>query len=371
MIIREIKISELTTFVNSAEFASWENIPISPVRALSQSQNPDAKPNQIALVIALDDSGTKLLAYAGAFPSKITKKEKIEFAWNSCWWVTEGEGGDAGIKVFIRFLMSWENEVAFSDMTEKTFNIISSLGFCEMFTREGLVLSIRTGFYSRLQALSLSNKPSASSAQLLIHFGIPFLFQGIERLIFHSFRLFKTFIPKAQKPVILDFLETKDFEFISKESISDFFVPDSYALQMPVWLEKRNKSNSYLSKKYYFSSFAESFSTKWLRWESNGKINALAMISIRDGVLKTLYCYRTEEFKDEFPKLFLKYCFSEFTVRTLITSQPELVKYSKENKFFILSRRYFTRYSAISKELLKYFQTVPVLQDGDGDYRFT
>ncbi len=371
MILKEIKISELNAFIQSVEYSSWKHVPISPARAYSQSLNPNALPDDIVLIIALDDETAGLLAYAGALPSKTEKNETIRFAWNSCWWVAEGVGGEVAMNVFIRFLQAWGKKVAFSDMTEKTFKIIRSLGFCHTMQRDGVVINIRPGIASRLKALCISNRKFHFLAKPALFSGLPWIADQLYESIWFIFR--KTgFIGKiCMQPVKLEFPEEKDFEFMRIQGKEDFHIPQTDELKMPCWLVKPKPENIFLKEKYYFNSFADRFSTFWLRWENDGKIFALIMVSLKDGVLKTLYLYCEDDFRNTFPREFMAYCFATQQIRTLITAQPIIVSYLSQKKSAVLPRRYFTRYSAVSKDLMQYSGNEPVLQDGDGDYRFT
>jgi hypothetical protein len=371
MILRYIKISELTAFISGTDFASWKNIPISPARAYSQSLNPFANPEDIALVIAIDDETKEIIAYAGAYPSKIQNAEKLGFAWNSCWWVAEGEGGDAGMKIFISFLKIWEMRVAFSDMTEKTFKIIENLGFCLTMKRDGLILNIRPGIKSRLTALRYSGRKISFFTKPLLFTGLPWLTDQFAELFLYFASLIKPGRDNSMQALKMQIPGDNDFEFIKKHANGNFHIPEAAELDLPQWLVKPSKQNRLLTEKYYFSSFYFDFSTFWLKWEREGKINALTMLSLKDGVLKTNYFYIEDEFKEKFPGVFMDYCFTNPSVRTIVTAQPVLTKYISGKKFFMSTRKNFTRYSAISKDLLHHFQGDPVLQDGDGDYRFT
>jgi hypothetical protein len=371
MILRQIKISELGELCSSPEYASWTHVPISPARAHSQSLNPDALPEDNALFIALDDVTGNVLAYAGAYPSKIKIPETTRFAWNSCWWVAGGEGGDTAMKVFFSFLKTWEKKVAFSDMTGKTFKIVQNLGFCHTMTRNGVVLNIRPGISSRLRVLSSSDKKLRFYAKPVIFSGIPWLADSLANIFLYFPQKLNTLFFYHYKPVKLAFPEEKDFECMQVYGAKDFHIPDAEELKMPLWLVKPDMRNKFLTKKYYFSSFACHFSTFWLRWESEGRPDALVMFSLRDGVLKTLYVYCSSDFSARLPGAIIAFCYANPRIRTLVTAQPVLTKFISKRKFFILSRENFTRYSAVSKDLMKLFDNEPVLQDGDGDYRFT
>ena len=371
MILRKIKISELSALTQSADYKSWKQLPISPARAYSQSVNPYAHPDDIALVIALGDGSNELLAYAGAYPSKMDHNDSVRYAWNTCWWVADGVGGDVAMNVFISFLQTWEKKVAFSDMTEKTFKIVRSLGFCHTMQREGFVINIRPGISSRLRSFCISKRKMSFVARPLLLTGIPWITDQLSEIAWLISRQFSSRRNEKTEPVILDFPVEKDFEFMRKYGNNSFHIPVSGELKLPSWLVRPDRENNFLREKYHFSSFAFRFSTFWLRWENEGITNALLMVSLKDGVLKTLYSYCSEEFQTKFPSLLMDYCMSTSQIRTLITAQPSIVDYVSQNKFFILSRKQFTRYSAVSNDLLKHFENYPLMQDGDGDYKFT
>jgi hypothetical protein len=371
MILRDFKISGLSDLISRSEYAAWTHLPISPARAGSQVLNPVAQADDLALIVALDDETHQVLSYAGVFPSCLNNPETIRFAWNSCWWVKEGAGGEVAMKVFLRFIQVWEKKVAFSDMTEKTFSIIKSLGFCHTMQRNGVLLAIRPGFANRLRVLQYSKPNKSYVFKILLNSGLPWLADKIANYVLYFPQKYQTSVSNSVQVRELQFPEEKDFEFIRKIGKDDFFIPAPDDLKMPAWLEKPSPQNEFLAEKYYFSSYAEHFSTFWLRWDTDNVTKALVMISIRDGVLKTLYLYCEGDFKKTLPSEFLGYCFAKQGVHSFLTAQPLLTSYISSNKFAALSRKTFTRYAAISKELMKYFQNEPILQDGDGDYRFT
>jgi hypothetical protein len=285
--------------------------------------------------------------------------------------VGEGVGGDVAINVFISFLQSWEKKVAFSDMTEKTFKIIRSLGFCETMQREGVVLNIRPGIASRMRSLSYSKRKTGFVARLTLFTGLPWIADQLFAAVWFLYIKFNPLIRQNLKPLKLDFPESKDFVFMQVHGANNFHIPRIGEMELPSWLVKPNRVNKYPANKYHFSSFANRFSIFWLRWETDGKTNALVNVSLKDGVFKTLFTYCHKDYISQHSESLIEYCLSTPEIRTLITSEPHLVEYISQRKFFILSRKHFTRFSAVSKEILKYSDKNPVMQDGDGDYKFT
>jgi hypothetical protein len=372
MILRHIKISGLTALTSSVDYASWKHVPISPARAYSQSLNPNAHPDDIALIIALDDENKNILGFIGAFPSKTQKPEAVRVVWVSNWWVVENVRGQGIASIlFNSFLEVWGNMVAIPDLTVKTLKIIKNLGLFHTMEREGVLLYIRPGFVSRLRILSYSSRKFNIISKPALYTGLPWLTDQLINLLLYFPQLYQFRAVKVLKPLKLRFPEEKDFAFMREHGACDFQIPETAELEMPDWLVKPSRRNRNISEKYNFSIFAFNFTSFWLRWESNGTTNALVMLSLRDGVLKTHYIYCEKHFRNELAIALLRYCFENPGIRTLMTAQPILTVYISERKFFILSRKNFLRYSAVSKDLMNNFDNALVLQDGDGDYRFT
>jgi hypothetical protein len=372
MIVRHIKISELTTLISSPEYAAWNNLPISPARAISQSQNPNALRDDDALIIAVNDNNTEILGFIGVFPSVAQSPENTRVMWVSNWWVSELHRGKGIGLVLINSLMeSGGKNIAFPDLTDKTLRIVEKLGDFHAMKRDGVILHIRPGAYSRLNVLSYTPGKFRTLAKAAIYTSLPWLIDFAANLLMSLPQKLHMRGIKLPEPVRFSIPEEKDFQFMKAQGLKDFHIPDPEELKMPDWLIKPDSKNRYLSEKYKFSNFALNFSLFWLRWEIEGGIKALVLLNLRDGVLKTQYVYCIKEYRELFPSMMLQYCFKNHKIRTFMTAHPILTDNYGSHKYFIVGRRNYKRYSAVSKELMKYFDSELVLQDGDGDYRFT
>ena len=371
MILRHIKISELEAFCSESQFVSWKNLPITPARAKSQALNPEALPDDTALIIAVDEAKGDLLAFAGALPARMNSAGDKRFAWNSCWWTGGDTGAEASMKVFVSFLKIWEQQVAFSDMTEKTFRIISNMGFCHCMERDGYLLGLRPGMFNRTRNALLKKKQNTILPALLHYSGFTVLAEVFSFLVYNFPQNTLASFTEVAKPVRLNFPGREELEFMKSSGTKNIMIPGEEDLHMPLWLIHPSEVTAPLYQRYYFSSFAYDLSVFWLRWKSENGIEALVMLSLRDGILKTLYVYCSENFQNEFPGSFIHYCLSNNRIDSIVTAQPLITEYIANNRIYMAYRRKFKRYSAVSNKLMKYFDGEPVLQDGDGDYRFT
>jgi hypothetical protein len=131
--IETILIKDIADYASSDVWKNARIIPITPERALSQQKNPNAKPGDPCLWVALSDQDGEVIGFCGSLPGQDVRN-KTRMGWNSCWWVDPNRGKEAAMPLFYNFLKSWDQRVAFSDMTYQTRAIIDQLGFCN--TRE-------------------------------------------------------------------------------------------------------------------------------------------------------------------------------------------------------------------------------------------
>jgi len=371
MNFRNIKISELTELVKSPQYMEWDNIPVSPARAISQSQNPFSMPEDVALIIALDDN-KKILGFIGALPSKINSAGGNRIAWVSNWWVAESARGRGIAKMLLQHLTdAWGNNLAFQDLTTPTLNIINKEGQFQVFKKDGVLVDFRPGFISRINKYGYSSLTGNLLSRVLLYSGIPWFADKVYNLFLFFPRYLWLRKNRCRSPVEITEPDEKDFSFIRTKGEGDFHIPDAAELDMPLWLVEPSAKNRFLAKKYPYSSFAFSFKTFWLRWEKNNKIQALLMLSLRDGVMKTNFVYCEEEFKKDLPRELLGYCIKNKHVNTIVTAQPIFAWFYAASRLPVFRKRQYTRYLAASKEIMNLFQADPVFQDGVGDYWFT
>ncbi len=372
MILKKIKISELTALTQSAEYANWKQLPISPARALSQSLNPDARPDDIALIIALDELKSDLIGFIGALPSVAQSPEPSRVAWVTNWWVSGNHRGKGIAQMLlINLLEVWGNVLCFQDLTLPTLKIIEKKDLFQTIRKLGVVVYVRPGLVNRLKKACYSAAKNNVFYSAVIYSGLLWLIDQMGN--------FTLFFPQqiwirsinSPKPKVISTPSLQDFEFIKANSTDNFHVPRPEEFEMSPWLVKPSPEMRFLSEKYPYSSFARSFSSFWLRWENDGQINALLFVTLREGVLKTQYVYCNDEFAKILPAALLTYCFSNMKVDTLMTAHGFLPEFYISSRLPVLKKRKFTRYLAVSKDIMMNFKIEPVFHDGEGDYKFT
>ncbi len=372
MILRKIKISELTALTLSAEYALWKQLPISPARAISQSLNPDAQPDDIALIIALDGLKSDLIGFIGALPSVAQSPETRRVVWVTNWWVASQHRGKGIAQTLLNSLLEvWGNVLCFQDLTLPTLKIIEKKNLFQTIQKQGVVVYIRTGLVNRLKKARYSSTKKQLFYRAIAHSGFLWLIDQMGNFTLFFPQQIWTRSINSPKPKVISTPSLQDFEFIKANSTGNFHVPRPEEFEMSPWLVKPSPEMRFLSDKYPYSSFACSFSSFWLRWENDGQINALLFVTLREGVLKTQYVYCNDEFAKILPGALLSYCFENLKADTLMTAQDFLTDFYISGRLPVLKKRKFTRYLAVSKDVMSHFEKETLFQDGEGDYKFT
>lgn len=124
------------------------------------------------------------------------------------------------------------------------------------------------------------------------------------------------------------------------------------------------------SKHYYFSVYAENFSLKLLEIRLKGTLTGIAMISIRDGVMKIPYLFINNEKTEIAASCILIYA-SENRIKKLISYHTllnyELIRQDQKRIYFKNTNRKYL----ISKKFIENgISDVLKFEDGDGDCVF-
>lgn len=369
LIIKKVRFSGLRELSSGQEYLLQEIIPLSPARAHSQSLNPAAEKDDVVLVMVLDEKSNQLLGFMGAFPCRTTVERAGRLAWISNWYVNEKARGRGIAQLLLRNMKdSWQGRIAIPDLTQPTLSIIRKDGVWHIMERPGILLNLRPGLVKRLEReVYTANK----GKKLLGILRLP----GLARLTDKTWEIFlfpvKYFWKSLPEPVVLEALSEQDREFIRAHSVQNIYLPSPEDLDMPAWLVFPSDENLYLTGKYPFSLFAKCFKTFWLRWEIKGKTETMAMVSIRDGVLKTPYVYSLPETSVSPSDLIFAFALKRKDIHTIMSSAPGIAAGLIGKKVWFPGKRKYTRYSAISVEFMEHFPSGLIFQDGDGDSRFT
>lgn len=361
MRIKVIAIAELDDFIRSEEYLSFDPLPITPERALSQTQNPHAHPQDPALWVAIDDNG-ELMGFIGSLPAFDNRSQR-RMGWNSCWWVHPEKGREAAMPLFYTFLKQWDQNVAFSDMTTNTFEIINQMDFCHTREEKIFIGYFRIGFKEAFKSQNRLPYPLAPFFALVTP--IVDLFQSIRiSTTGRNLKGIQMEVKMHADEEMVNFIqEHQDNEFSQRDS-KDF----NWILNQK-WLVKSSEAALDTAYRYPFSYVSDDFEWKWITTRMEGEINSVMLISIRDHALKVIYYYGDSP---GFALLALKSYISENSnIRKVIFSHPQLLENSRMLNSILLFKRSKKRFIGISKTLSDKFSPDLIMQLGDGDAAFT
>jgi len=357
MTFREIKIGELLGFIASDFYKNSPIIPISPQRAISQSNNPNSKATDVALILALDNS-ENIIGYIGILPGKITNNSAPYF-WNSCWWVDTKKGKLAAMLLFYKMLQISNKKMVFFELTETTKNIVAKFKFkTEVVTGfKGFLLFNFAQILSRKNNFFKTIKPLLSFSDWFLN-------------CFISLKLskFKKDTNIECKPITSIDEETEKFihQFSDSQLIPINKSELNWIIKYP-WINTRPTiEDKQIAKRYFFSSVSKSFSNNLYKVYKDEKLIAVLFFTIRNNEMKLPYAYFNSDdtssvidaiYQIAINKLVKSFtCFNQQLVQELNTSKNP-----------------FTFTKPLSKNIA-YPSTLNVnrnmMQDGDGDAVF-
>jgi GNAT superfamily N-acetyltransferase len=128
--IRFVKVADLGTFAREAlaSLRPGEVVPISPSRATAQSHNPNAKPDDVGLLVAYRDG--RCVGTLGLVPGLLRAVDRIEpVDWLSAWYVApEYRNTGAGERLLIAAL-SLRRNLAASKYSEEAGRMYKAMRF--------------------------------------------------------------------------------------------------------------------------------------------------------------------------------------------------------------------------------------------------
>ncbi len=362
MDIRIITVGNLKSFVEGADFLQLSDIPITPLRAISQFQNPNSAADDPALVVAYDEDG-QLLAYFGCLPDSLRQSEGEKVCWSSCWWVHPTKGQAAGMPVFYKALQLWNAKMLFDALPERSEAVLKKMGYFSFHKIGGVHAFLRFKLHKII--------PSR------ISFLAPFknIFYVADTLLNSPLQI-KLKLQKRKNKLTSNIDVERIFE-IDNEAES-FLLPLSkneilgrnsqtfnWIIQQP-WLSN-NKS---FTKSYFFSSYANHFENILLKINKEKKMIGFLWITLRDGTAKLPFSYISPGQEDIAAKVLINQLI-ENPVDTFICFQQNLLPALAKAKSPFLHQKEVSKTFAWTKTLDTYFTEPFYIQDGDGDTCFT
>lgn len=360
MEIREIRVGELTDFLESDLYRFLDPKPVTALRAISQSRNPRAKPDDTALIIAVE--GHTLLAMAGLLPDWIAGDSSLTASSNSGWWAHPGKGRHLALPVFARAFKSCNQRMFLTDCNSGSRKILEKTGWFHF--REPVAgMKVVFRFYLRQMAEHRYGNGTVSSLagiadHVLNRWGIPLIH------IFKRGRT-KTSLTVSLAPDI----DSRLGRFIEDHHKTEFTARSAAELNWALqdkWLVTRDTP----PVNYPFSYKVKEFEQIIPVVEKEGKLTGLAIVNIREGhaTVPCFYALPGEE-QPVWEALIRK--LKELKISTLTSYREEFTGFIRKRKIPFLFTRKVERHVAISGDLLSLFRNHPSLQDGDGDSIFT
>lgn len=367
---RCVKASEIIAFARQVAESGAPVLPVTPWRARSQAENPDALPGDTLLIVAYD-ADKKTAGYIGILPFRPAGKAADRIYWNTCWWVAPGAGASVSLSLFSKFLEETGKRVVFSDMTEKTAEILQRLKGYRMETRSGVMMRFRHAYQRRI----INSKNSRRILKILASTGVP----GLADLFLNSMakRRMNQWLRDHPAPCtvrICGELTADHVAFATEHTVTDFTVPSierfSWWRKFP-WLVSPERDAHRIADRYYFSSLAKQNDLFVVECLSNESLVGVAILSNRDGVMKTQYLYYRHDGETSFFLSLLRHLLVQSGAHTLITFHEAFAGFVRSQSLPAAQIREFERYTGFSESILDVAGINGKLQDGDGDYIFT
>lgn len=360
MNIREIKVGELPGFIKSEEYSKLNIKAITDLRAISQFNNPDAKPEDPALIYAADNE--ELLGFAGLLPRYING-EKIRIFSNSCWWVHPQKGRTIALPLFYKLIERAGFSLYLSESPPHVKSILEKTGlFGPLEQNKGIRGFIRFYFADILT----KRYPNFKRFSFVVA-PFDFLLNSLTATVRFFFLIkFERYSFKIESVSEID---EKTEEFIQRHSKTELIqkTPESFKWfrEFP-WIKEKNKNDSVV---YPFTYQVKKFELHYFVLKKENEIKAFFAVSNRDNICKIPYIYfDTEDIREVVSSVMKLILLKKYD--SLVVFHPEIVEYMKQQKMPFYLRKTEIKYSGTTKQIYNYFEQKPLLQDGDGDVVF-
>jgi len=372
MLIKKIYQKDLQEFIESGEYQKSTYLPISRIRGLSQIKNPKAKPEDLLLVMIFEND--EMQAYLGILPDELHFKDengqikKEHAGWLSCIWVNPEKRGKGYAAALIKTVLeAWDKRILATEFTTAAKALYDKTEqFIDLSKPEG----IRAYLKLNLSYLLISkNREKWSKFKLLLN-----LTDSLANL-FLKLRLLFIAKKKVNYNLVSEFdAEMEDFINKHREAneLTGRTIEDLKWMINNPWLKSGAKPDEE-SKRYHFSSVADFFAFKIMKvYDTNNKIAAILLLSVRDKNLKIPYAYLSPS-SEGISILAVEQFMREQKLDMLTLFHPKLVNAFRQCSSACFMIRKMRRHFIISKEFeadLTSSKSIS-LQDGDADAAFT
>lgn len=361
MQIREIKVGELPEFIKSDEFKNLDIKPITELRAISQYNNPDANPEDIALIYVVENN--ELLGFAGLLPKFVNNENTRIFA-NSCWWAHPEKGRGIAIPLFYKLVEKANFSLFLSESTTHAKTILEKTGLFGPINQNTGIRGFMRFYLADISVKYFPNNKWLSFPLQLLDFLLNLLL--IPRRLYFLKKFDKTSfniepVSKINKEIEEFIIQNCSSEFVQKNSASfEWF--KNYP-----WLTEKAKLDTV---NYPFTYLVNNFELNYFVFKYENEIKAFVAISNRDNLSKIPFIYFDNNDSKEVTHTIMKLIMKK-KYNSLVVFHPVIVDFMQQNKMPFYYRKKEIKYSGTTKQIYDIFKQKPTMQDGDGDVIFT
>lgn len=356
----------LKEFIDSEEYSSLKNLPISRIRALSHIANPRANEDDILLVAIIDSN--KTIGYLGALPDDCVDANGMttHFAWLSCFWVDKNyREKNIAAELFMVMMQAWSSRLAITNIVPSLENVYGKM---KMFAPIRKISGTR--YYFRLNlATILPPKHKAFQISKPILSAFDFIFNGICGIFKHSVvkasMQAKSCLATGWDNQAAEFIRNNPTDSITRRGAEEL----DWILNYP-WIKSSGDEKE--AGKYFFSSLDSTFSQCVIKVIENGCIVAVMLANIRKNCVTVPYLFvdsLNQNASRTAAEALLNYCKSnKVDMLTVFNKnlQRELDALPKNT----IHQKEVTRPYFLGKKVTPLLSEKVWFQDGDGDCVF-
>jgi len=358
MKIEVVKLNELQDFFYSERIQKHAHLPITSLRVSSQINNPNAKNNDVVLVVAFNMKD-EIIAYFGCLPAKISNDKNGRFCFSSGWWKDEKKGNLAALKVFLKALQLWNMRMLFDELPEKSKTILSKSGNFEMKNIAGKKYFLQFDFANWI----IKKIPGFSFAKTV--------FVGLDWFLntFLSLIIYKK-DDKSLQIKEIKFFDEECIQFVKEHSKNDFLNQSNevfnWILKYP-WLSNNKAKYKEENSKYHFSLLCHVFENKVFKVYQNKALITILFFTNRDGLYKLPYLYYKDDHIEEVAKA-IETVLYQNNAKSFLTYQKSIINILSLKSIHSKNQ---VKTFAFPLTLKDRFMRNNNIQDGDGDVVFT
>jgi GNAT superfamily N-acetyltransferase len=351
----------LEEYIQSPLFTQQNEVPISVHRAVSQIANPRLKPDDILLILAVENN--QLAGYCGMLPDNVltSDQKRIHFAWYSCLWAApQFRGKGLARKLLDMAIEHWHGMIMFTDFVPAIRGFYLNTGyFSDVVVQSGF----RWYFKSDLATL-LPPKSSKWKRAMPVLKALDSTFNFALKCLPGSKNSYSLGINTLWQPApeSREFLKIYQSNHSIKRSIEEW----EWILNFP-WILQGEITE--FDQKYYFSSKAKEFTNQVFDLKDKlGNRVALVMLMLRNGTLKMPHVAYVPNAEKQIAAFIRAFC-KQHEVKRFVCNQPELAQHLKKDGLGAVFCKPFNKEWIVSNALAPYL--TGLLADGDGDAAFT